>query len=418
MNHGFHILYILRTFPTVTEMSTLNEITGMVRRGNEVSIVSLRKPADLKQVHDDVSKYGLMGKTFYVNVETGIRKWKNIILRTIWGQVKLFLMCDIKFRKKVITSLYSLKKKSRRISLIHLVDLINHITTKKPDVIYFHFATHAGELIILRKIFDIPYVVFFHGFDFSKDLPFDELNYPEMFRLGDWFFTNSTFAGTLVERLGCPKEKLLVTGLPVDDHQYPFKARKKGKTVRILTVGRLVEKKGLEYSIRAVSKVVNDHQDVEYTIIGDGPLEADLTKLISDLGAEDKIRLLGSKKKAEVIEAMLASDIFILASVTAKDNETEGLPMVSLESQLTGLPILVTLHSGFPDAVIEGRSGFLVPERDVDALYERLKWLIENPKVWESFGKEGREHVMKNFSEDVYMNKIIGRIDLLLGRNN
>jgi colanic acid/amylovoran biosynthesis glycosyltransferase len=410
----FHIIYILRSFPTVTEMSTLNEITGMARRGMQVSIVSLKKPPEAMQVHDDVRNYQLLDNTYYLNVSTGIKKWKNIILRTIYGQVKLFLDTDISFKNKLKVSLYSLKKKIRRLSLVHLVDLINHIAEKKPDVIYFHFATHAGELIILRKIFRIPFIVFFHGFDFSKEQPFDELNYPEMFRYGDWFFTNSNFAGMKVESLGCPKEKLSVVGLPVDDHQYPYVVRKKKEKIRLLTVGRLVEKKGLQYSIEAVSRLLKKFPDLEYNIIGDGPLEPSLIKQIHESGADGHIHLLGSRKKAEVIDYMLTSDIFVLASVTAKDGETEGLPMVSLESQLTGMPIVATLHSGFTDSVLEGSSGFLVPEHDVNALYDRLLYLIENPGIWEEFGKAGREHIMKNFSESVYMERIIGKLIQLI----
>jgi colanic acid/amylovoran biosynthesis glycosyltransferase len=406
----FHILYILRSFPTVTEMSTLNEITGMIRRGMEVSIVSLKTPEDLKHLHDDVEKYHLADRTFYLNVSTGIKKWKNILLRTIYGHVKLFLKANISLNNKIKVSTYSVKKKSRRLSLVHLVDLINHIAEKKPDVIYFHFGTHAGELIILRRIFRIPFVVFFHGYDFSKELPYDELNYPGMFRYGDWFFTNSNFAGMKVEGLGCPKNKLTVTGLPVDDHQYPYQVRSKKDRVRILTVGRLVEKKGLEYSIEAVSRLLKDYPDLEYNIIGDGPLETSLQALIRSYGAEGKINLLGSRKKAEVIEMMLGSDIFLLSSVTAKDGETEGLPMVSLESQLTGMPIIATLHSGFTDSILDGVSGFLVPERDVEALHDRLSWLIGHPETWESMGKAGRQHVLDNFSEQVYLDKILSQI--------
>jgi colanic acid/amylovoran biosynthesis glycosyltransferase len=409
-----HILYILRSFPTTTEMSTLNEITGMVRRGMQVSIISLKKPGGLTQIHDDVNKYNLLEVTYYLNVSSGIRKLKNIIKRTIYGQLKLFLGARISMKKKIIVSLYAARKKSRRLALVHLVDLINHIVEKKPDVIYFHFATHAGELVILRRIFNIPFVVFFHGYDFSKDLPFDDLNYPEMFRYGDWFFTNSNFAGMKVRNLGCAEKKLSVVGLPVDDHQYPFLARKKKDRIKILTVGRLVEKKGLEYSIAAIARLLKDYPDLEYNIIGDGPLQEKLFRQIDECGGKDNIYLLGSRKKSEVIDFMLSSDIFLLASITAMDGETEGLPMVSLESQLTGMPIMATLHSGFTDSILDGKSGFLVPEKDVDALYHRLKWLIENPQEWERMGKAGREHVMKNFSEDVYMGKIIERLESII----
>jgi len=374
----------------------------------------LKKPASLSQLHRVVEKYRLQEKVYYLNVSIGIRKWKNIILRTIYGQVKLWLRARLSISKKVTVSLFSLKKKSRRLSLIHLVDLVNHIQAKKPDLIYFHFAVHAGELIILRRIFKIPFIVFFHGFDFSMDLPFRELNYPEMFSRGDWFFANSRFSGKKVEALGCPPEKLSVVGLPVDDENYPFRVRAGEDHPRLLTVARLVEKKGLEYSIEAVARLVAKYPALEYTIIGEGPLQKDLESLIDELGMGRNIHLAGSKKKYEVIDAMLASHIFILASVTAENGDTEGLGMVLLESQLTGMPVLATLHNGFTDAVDDGRSGFLVPEKDVDALYEKLHWLLENPASWEAMGIAGREHVLKNFSEDVYMRKILEKLNSLL----
>lgn len=410
MSQKFHILYILRSFPTVTEMSTLNEITGMVRRGMQVSIVSLKKPAEQQQVHDDVGKYKLVDLTYYLNISTGIKKWKNVILRTIWGQVRLFMEARTSFRNKLKVSAYSLKKKSRRLSLIHLVDLINHIEKKKPDVIYFHFATHAGELIILRKIFNIPLVVFFHGFDFSKDLPFKQLNYPEMFRLSDWFFANSTFSKEKILQLGCRPEKISVPGLPVDDINYPFKARIKKDKARVLTVARLVEKKGLDYSIRAFAAIHKKFPALEYEIIGEGPQRGELTELIASLDMTDHIHLAGNKTKDLVIGAMLNADIFMLTSITAADGETEGLGMVLLESQLTGMPVIATLHNGFTDAVRDGESGFLVPEKNVEAIAGKLEFLLNNPQTWEKMGKAGRQYVMDHYSEQVYLDKIVGVI--------
>ena len=408
------ILYILRSFPTVTEMSTLNEITSMVKRGVDVSIVSLKRPK-LSQVHGDIGRYRLQDRVHYLDVSTGIRRWKNIVLRTLNGQYRLWASRRISLRGKWLTSIFSLRKVSRGISLIHLVDLIHHVQRKDPDIIYFHFAVHAGELIILRRIFRKPFVVFFHGFDFSMDLPFGDLNYPEMFRRGDWFFANSHFSGDKVEALGCPREKLSVVGLPVDDENYPFKARSAGGPVRLLTVARLVEKKGLQYSIEAVARLMSAYPSLEYDIVGEGPLREELSALIGRLGATENIRLLGGKKKSEVIDMMLSHDIFLLASVTAQNGDTEGLGMVLLESQLTGMPVVATRHNGFTDAVDDGRSGFLVPEKDVEALHERLKWLIGHPESWEIMGKAAREHVMRNFSEEVYMHKILARLDQLRG---
>ena len=407
---NIHIQYIFRSFPKISELFLVNEIIGMIKWGIKVSIVSLYKPSNLNQVHDDTIHYGLLDKTYYLNIPLGIKKPINIFIRTIYGQVKLFIGTKISLRSKIKVSSFSLKNKKRRITLVNLVDLINHIAVEKPDLLYFHFATHAGDLIILRKIFKIPCVVYLHGYDFSKNLPFDELNYPEMFYCGDWFFTNSNYSAGKIIKLGCQESKLSVLGLPLDEHSYPFLIRKRRSRIKLLTVGRLVEKKGMEYSIRAVERLVKDFPELEYNIIGAGKLEMYLKDLIESLQMGKNIFLLGSRTKAEVIRYMLDSDIFVLSSITAKDGDTEGLGVVLLESQLTGMPVVATLHNGFTDAVKDGISGYLVPEKDVDALYNRLRWLIENPQEWESLGRAGREHVVANYSEKVYMEKITQRL--------
>lgn len=415
MNHGkIHIQYIFRSFPNISELFLVNEIIGMIKWGMKVSIVSLHKPSGLKQIHDDIIQYGLLDKTYYLNLPSGIKKTKNIIIRTLYGQVKLFFIAKIPLRSKIEVSIFSLKNKKRRITLANLVDHINHIALEKPDLLYFHFATHAGDLIILRKIFKIPFVVYMHGYDFSKNLPYDELNYPEMFRYGDWFFTNSNYSAGKIIKLGCPDSKLSVVGLPLDENSYPFQIRQRRSRIKILTVGRLVEKKGMEYSIRAVERLVKGYPELEYNIIGTGQLEKYLKDLIDSLQMEKNIFLLGSMTKSEVIRYLLDSDIFVLSSITAMDGDTEGLGMVLLEAQLTGMPVVATLHNGFTDAVKDGVSGFLVPEKDVDALYNRLKWLIENPQEWESLGRAGREHIIANYSEKDYMGKITERLKSII----
>ena len=94
---------------------------------------------------------------------------------------------------------------------------------------------------------------------------------------------------------------------------------------------------------------------------------------------------------------MNESHIFILSSITAKDGDQEGQGLVLQEAQAMGLPILSTYHNGIPEGVVDKKSGFLVPERDVDALADRLNYLIEHPNTWQDMGKTGREFVEKKY---------------------
>jgi colanic acid/amylovoran biosynthesis glycosyltransferase len=108
----------------------------------------------------------------------------------------------------------------------------------------------------------------------------------------------------------------------------------------------------------------------------------------------------------EVRELYADSHIFILSSVTAANGDREGQGLVLQEAQAMGLPVLSTLHNGIPDGVLDGESGFLVPEKDADALAEKLTYLIENPENWPEMGLAGRKFVEERYD----INKLNDRL--------
>lgn len=410
---SLHILYFLHSFPTVSEVFILNEITAMIRKGVKVSIAAFQENREIDVLHKDIVKFDLMRRVRYLKVSTTQTSRKKRIEKTIYGFRKLFFGTTLSSARKFRLGLYSLGSSQKRLFLTHFTDIVNLVHAEKPDVIYCHFANHAGQIIYLRKLMNIPFITFFHGYDFSKSMTrLSRLfNYRELFKWGDLFLTNSTFSSKKIIELGCPAEHLSVPGLTVDDRNYPYIERSWRDGIRILTVGRLVEKKGMIYSIRAVAQCMKEFPGLQYDIIGEGPLRQELENLIAALGCKEKIRIMGNFSKEKVIRALLESDIFMLTSITAEDGETEGLGMVLLEAQLTGMPVLATRHNGFTDAVRDGISGFLVPEKDVDAAVERLSWLLHHPETWAGMGKAGRQHVLENYSEEVYMDKILRLIE-------
>ncbi len=150
-----------------------------------------------------------------------------------------------------------------------------------------------------------------------------------------------------------------------------------------------MEKKGLEYSIKAVANLVRQFPKLEYTIVGDGYLRQDLSLLIERLNLQKNIMLVGWKTQEDVRRLLARSHIFILASVLGSDGDFEGQGMVLQEAQAMGLPVVCTNHNGFPESVLDGQSGFLVPERDADALSARLAELMGRPNSWPEFGLKG-----------------------------
>jgi colanic acid/amylovoran biosynthesis glycosyltransferase len=195
----------------------------------------------------------------------------------------------------------------------------------------------------------------------------------------------------------------------LDIKKFSFVGRKSNLTdgIKVLTVGRLVEKKGLVYSIKAVAKVLKTYPNLQYQIVGDGTLKRQLHALIIRLGIEDKVKLLGWMNQDEVRELYEKAHIFVLPSVTARNGDQEGQGLVLQEAEAMGLPVISTLHNGIPEGVLDGQSGFLVGERDVDALANKLQYLIEHPEIWLEMGLAGRKFVEKHYDIEKLNDRLV-----------
>jgi colanic acid/amylovoran biosynthesis glycosyltransferase len=171
---------------------------------------------------------------------------------------------------------------------------------------------------------------------------------------------------------------------------------KPGEPVRILTVGRLVEIKGHEYAIRAMARLREQGRSVRYVIVGDGPLRKKLETLVKDLNAEEIVAFHGAADSSEVGRLMNEAHLFVLASVSIEGDQ-EGQGLVLQEAQAWGLPVVATNHGALPEGLLPDRSGWLVPERDVSALAERLGHLIEHPELWPEMGRLGSRFVAERY---------------------
>jgi colanic acid/amylovoran biosynthesis glycosyltransferase len=165
----------------------------------------------------------------------------------------------------------------------------------------------------------------------------------------------------------------------------------------IVHVARLVEKKGTRYLIEAFTRVAKNDPEVELLIIGDGPLGRSLEALARLQGPGDRIRFLGTQANAVVFDRLSKAAVFCLPSVTARSGDLEGLPISILEAAAMAVPVVATLHSGIPEAVSDGESGYLVPERDVGALAERLAHLLANDGLRQEMGQAARRIVEERF---------------------
>jgi colanic acid/amylovoran biosynthesis glycosyltransferase len=261
-----------------------------------------------------------------------------------------------------------------------------------------------------------PLVTVFHGADVS--IPYTRRRdiYRNLFRRGDLFLPISDFFAEMLCDMGCPRDKVVAHHLGVDTSAFRFRERRPtaGGPIVVLTVARLVEKKGIAHCIEAFGRLrARLDEAVEYWIVGDGPLRGRLEAAARSSPAASAIHFLGSRDRREIERLMDEAHIFMLPSVTASDGDMEGIPVSLMEAMSCGMPIIASRHSGVPELVSDGRSGFLGAEGDVDALTANLLRMLEAKDKWPQFGAAGREIILANFNAEVQNRRLA---DILVDR--
>ena len=273
------------------------------------------------------------------------------------------------------------------------------------DIVHCQFGTlgHLGLLLKETGLVRGKLVISFRGYDISSYTKARGSHvYGELFRKGDLFLCVSEHIREKIVRLGCDPQKAIVhrSGAAVKKSDLPSNGPRNNGNIRIVSIARLVEKKGIQYGIQAVAKVLKRRGDIDYHIAGSGPLGDELQRLIAELNAEKNIKLLGWRTQAEVAELLKSSDVLLAPSVTTEEGDEEGIPGVIMEAFAEGLPVVTTYHAGIPEVAKDGESGFLVPERDPDALAEALERLVEMPELRVSMGRNGRRFVEEHYDID------------------
>jgi len=165
----------------------------------------------------------------------------------------------------------------------------------------------------------------------------------------------------------------------------------------ILFVGRLVERKGVEYLLRAL-RIVYPKIDVRLTVVGTGPLFPALKALTVELGLEDRVNFTGALPQQELEKAYRRCDLFVLPACYDSSGDTEGLGVVLLEALSCGKPVIGSNVGGIPDIIKHEQTGLLVPEKDPEALAQAIERVLSDPSLYFSLAKNGFEYAKNTFS--------------------
>lgn len=278
------------------------------------------------------------------------------------------------------------------------------IGAEGADLVHAHFGLLGARAVVLKRRLGIPLITSFYGVDASKQAkePGNQKLFRMLFEEGDLFLAEGTAMKCRLIDLGCPHDMIAIQHLGVDVEQFAYIERPlhgSGGNFRLLFCGRFVEKKGLLDALAAVKLVRGEGMDLEFRVVGDGPMREEAEGFVEDNFLSPYVHFLGMIDHNAYKKELYGAQLLIAPSRVAEDGDTEGgAPTVLLEAQASGLPVLSTTHADIPEYVVNGEGGILVGEGDVKALATALTSLIRRPQELRKMGKLGRLHVVENYN--------------------
>jgi glycosyltransferase involved in cell wall biosynthesis len=259
---------------------------------------------------------------------------------------------------------------------------------------------------------ELPLVVHFHGFDASVRSVLDEYGprYPEMFEQAARIIAVSRAMRRKLIAMGASPRKVSYNPCGVDCDDFTGAAPGTAPPV-FVSVGRFVEKKAHSLTIEAFAHVQRVEPTARLRLIGDGPMFDHSRDVARRLGVDGSVDFLGQQPPAAVRQELRNARCFVQHSIQAANGDCEGTPVGILEAGATGLPVVATRHGGIPDVVVEGETGFLVEERHVGEMADRMLTLASSPTLAAHMGERARARIVARFSQKKRLGRLWSAIE-------
>ncbi|MGG6137217.1 glycosyltransferase [Pantoea allii] len=392
------LTFFTMRFPVASETFVLNQVTHFIDAGYDVEIISVF-PGDLVNRHGAFDEYGLAAKTHYLLPE------EKISLADKLGQ-RLKLVLPKITKVSLLRSLNVRRYGAQSSKLLLPAIVANARQTYVADVFLVHFG-YAGALANKLRELGIlkgKQATVFHGADISRRHILDEhkQDYRNLFQQSELMLPISHLWQNKLIEMGCPPEKIHVTRMGIEPEKFNFQPRDAfHKPLRIVSVARLTEKKGLDVAVKASAILKQRGGQFQYTIIGNGDQDQMMRDFIAHEEMDDCVTMPGFKPQEEIRKALNEADIFLLPSKTAADGDMEGIPVALMEAMAVGLPVVSTFHSGIPELIEHNVSGWLVKEDDAEALADTLLKLSQGEVDVAPVVAAARQKVETEFNQHI-----------------
>lgn len=280
---------------------------------------------------------------------------------------------------------------------------VNRVISEfKPDIIHCHFAYES--LMLLDNIdVNIPIIIHFHGYGASKCLK--KKSYIKKMKKiisqkNVFPIYVSDFMKSNLEKVGFSVDKGIKLHYGINLTHFKPQENLNKQPFTFLQVSSLVEKKGIEFTLRAFSLFMKDKQKEDFKLILTGEDDIrlpQLKELAIKLNIAESVTFFGNANREEVKELMNNANIFVHHSITAKNGDQEGIPNAIMEAMAMKLPIISTIHSGIPELVEDGINGYLVKEKDVETYTKRMNDIL----TWNR-KEENRAVIKQQFNSEIH----------------
>jgi len=393
------VAYMLDGFPIATETFIVQEILELKKRGLNIHIYARDRVGEIPYnslTHSESRR--LVDETCYLNPYAMVIKKKALHLLALLRHPARYLR----------TLYYSYRQGGETFIAFKSAPLyIRDMRSRNIEHIHAHFARRACTFsMLISMITGIPYSFSAHANDIYAS---DAMEIGDHIRAAQFVVTCTAFNQEyLSKRYGSTaRDKVHLNYHGVDTQKFTPSGKNTNDRISILSIGRLVEKKGFIYLIKAISILRKSPEvDVSATIIGDGPQMETLTALVRDLHLENVVRLTGAMPQDEVREYLDRSDLFVLPSYVAEDGDRDGIPNVILEAMSMGLPVICTSVSGILEVISDGIDGVLVEPCNVKEIAKAIDALCGDEFLRTRLGDNARRKMVSCFHKDEHIDRL------------
>ncbi|WP_290525582.1 glycosyltransferase [Alcanivorax sp.] len=366
------VAFVLESFPQLSETFVLDQMRALYSDGHKIHVIADHFNELDEEIFGDLSFVASLKNRWVV--QSSIFAFLGFLPWFISSRLKVFF------------------------------DLISDSQLRKYDLLVAHFGLNGARLAKSRSLrrFRTPIICIFHGYDVGIPLFEGKLHhYRCLFKKAKLLLCVNEWFCEVLENAGASSAKLKVHRMGVNIDSIEYRKRERNR-LDILSVCRLVEKKGINVALKALSVLIEKRPDisVNFKIVGDGPLKRELEQQAHELKIINYVEFLGAMPNATVRDFLYEANVFILPSVTATNGDVEGVPVSLMEAMASGATVVSTRHSGIPELIADGVSGFLADEFDEEGLVDALEKLHDEPELASSMALRGRLKVEADFNSE------------------